>query len=43
MQASYSKIQQADVLVLANSIYWLTFSAQLKTRIDRWYTFQPIR
>jgi multimeric flavodoxin WrbA len=43
MQALYSKIQQADVLVLASPIYWFTFSAQLKTCIDRWYAFQPIR
>ncbi len=43
MQALYPKIQKADALVLASPIYWFTFSAQLKTCIDRWYAFQPIR
>ena len=39
MQALYPKIQKANALVLASPIYWFTFSAQLKTCIDRWYAF----
>ncbi len=37
MQTLYPKIIAADALVLASPIYWSTFSAQLKTCIDRWY------
>jgi multimeric flavodoxin WrbA len=28
---------QAEAIVLASPIYWFTYSAQLKTCIDRWY------
>lgn len=37
MQTLYPKIVAADALVLASPIYWFTYSAQLKTCIDRWY------
>ena len=37
MQALYPKILAADALVFASPIYWFTYSAQLKTCIDRWY------
>ena len=37
MQAIYPKMLAADALVLASPIYWFTYSAQLKTCIDRWY------
>jgi multimeric flavodoxin WrbA len=37
MQALYPKLLAADAVVLASPIYWFTYSAQLKTCIDRWY------
>lgn len=37
MQPIYSKIMAVDALVLASPIYWFTYTAQLKTCIDRWY------
>jgi len=37
MQKLYPKLLAADAIVLASPIYWFTFSAQLKTCIDRWY------
>ena len=37
MQGLYPKLLGADALVLASPIYWGTYSAQLKTCIDRWY------
>jgi multimeric flavodoxin WrbA len=37
MQEIYPKILEADAIVLASPVYWFTFSAQLKTCIDRWY------
>ena len=37
MQPLYAKLLAADALVLASPIYWFTYSAQLKTCIDRWY------
>jgi multimeric flavodoxin WrbA len=37
MQPLYAKLLAADALVLASPIYWFTYSAQLKTFIDRWY------
>ena len=37
MQALYPKLLAADALILASPIYWFTYSAQLKTCIDRWY------
>lgn len=37
MQNLYPKLLAADAIVLASPIYWFTFSAQLKTCIDRWY------
>lgn len=40
MQVLYPKLRQADAIVLASPIYWFTFSAQLKTCIDRWYAFE---
>ena len=40
MQILYPKLRQADGIVLASPIYWFTFSAQLKTCIDRWYAFE---
>jgi multimeric flavodoxin WrbA len=44
MQPLYAKLLSADALVLASPIYWFTYSAQLKTCIDRWYAlwnFKP--
>ncbi len=38
MQILYPKLIDADAIVLASPIYWFTFSAQLKTCIDRWYS-----
>ncbi len=37
MQALYPKLLKAEAIVLASPIYWFTYSAQLKTCIDRWY------
>ena len=37
MQPIYPKLLAADALVLASPIYWFTYSAQLKTCIDRMY------
>jgi len=37
MQMLYPKLLAADALVLSSPIYWFTYSAQLKTCIDRWY------
>ena len=40
MQPLYTKLAEADAIVLASPIYWFTFTAQLKLCIDRWYGFQ---
>jgi multimeric flavodoxin WrbA len=37
MQTLYTKLPEADGLILASPIYWFTYSAQLKICIDRWY------
>lgn len=37
MQSLYPLLLAADALVLSSPIYWFTYSAQLKTCIDRWY------
>ena len=37
MQALYPKLLAAEAIVFASPIYWFTYSAQLKTCIDRWY------
>jgi multimeric flavodoxin WrbA len=37
MQDLSPKVSNADGLILASPIYWYTYSAQLKTCIDRWY------
>lgn len=37
MQTLYPKLLAADAVVLASPVYWFTYSAQLKTCIDRWY------
>jgi len=37
MQDLYPKLAAASAVVLASPIYWFTYSAQLKTCIDRWY------
>jgi multimeric flavodoxin WrbA len=37
MQALYPKLAAASAVLLASPIYWFTYSAQLKTCIDRWY------
>ena len=37
MQALYDSVQEADVIVLATPLYFLTVSAQLKAFIDRLY------
>lgn len=37
MQKLYPKLLTADAIILASPIYWFTYTAQLKTFIDRWY------
>lgn len=37
MHTLYPKLSAADAVVLASPVYWFTFTAQLKTCIDRWY------
>lgn len=37
MQTLYPKLLAADAILLASPIYWFTYTAQLKTFIDRWY------
>jgi multimeric flavodoxin WrbA len=37
MEVLYSKLRQADALVIASPIYWFTVSAQTKLFMDRWY------
>ena len=44
MQPIYTRLLAADAVVLASPIYWFTYTAQLKTCIDRWYAlwnFKP--
>ena len=40
MNLIYPKLAAAQAILLASPVYWFTFSAQLKTCIDRWYGFQ---
>jgi multimeric flavodoxin WrbA len=40
MNRIYPKLAAADAIILASPVYWFTFSAQLKSCIDRWYAFQ---
>lgn len=40
MQEIFPKLIEADAIILASPIYWFTFTAQLKTCIDRWYSLQ---
>ncbi|HWQ46827.1 MAG TPA: flavodoxin family protein [Longilinea sp.] len=40
MREIFPKLIEADAIVLASPIYWFTFTAQLKTCIDRWYSLQ---
>ena len=37
MQELYTKLREADALVIATPIYYFTISAQTKLFIDRWY------
>jgi multimeric flavodoxin WrbA len=37
MQGLYPKLRAADAIVFASPIYWFTYTAQLKTCIDRFY------
>lgn len=37
MQGLYPKLKAADTVVFASPIYWFTYTAQLKTCIDRFY------
>jgi multimeric flavodoxin WrbA len=37
MQMLYPKLLVADAFILSSPIYWFTYSAQLKTCVDRWY------
>jgi len=37
MQGLYTKLEEAHAIVLASPVYWFTYSAQLKTCIDRLY------
>lgn len=40
MNIIYPRLTAADAIIFATSIYWFTYSAQLKLCIDRWYAFQ---
>ena len=37
MNPLYSKLRQADAIVMATPVYWFTVSAQTKLFMDRWY------
>ncbi len=37
MEMLYPKLREADVLIIASPVYWLTFSSQTKVFMDRWY------
>jgi len=37
MAPLYSKLRQADAIVIATPVYWFTVSAQTKLFMDRWY------
>ena len=37
MAAVYSKLREADGIVIATPVYWFTVSAQTKLFMDRWY------
>jgi multimeric flavodoxin WrbA len=43
MQTLYPKLLAADAVVLASLVYWFTYSAQLKTCIDRWYALWNLK
>jgi multimeric flavodoxin WrbA len=37
MTPLYSKLREADAIVMASPVYWFTVSAQTKVFMDRWY------
>ncbi len=37
MQLLYPKLREAEALIIASPVYWLTFSSQTKVFMDRWY------
>ena len=37
MAPLYSKLRQAEAIVIATPVYWFTVSAQTKLFMDRWY------
>lgn len=37
MKPLYSKLRQADAILIATPVYWFTVSAQTKLFMDRWY------
>jgi multimeric flavodoxin WrbA len=43
MQQIYPVIKSADAIVYASAIYWFTYTAQLKTAIDRLYVFESAK
>jgi multimeric flavodoxin WrbA len=43
MRTISPKLLAADAVVLASPVYWFTFTAQLKTCIDRWYALWNAR
>lgn len=41
MQAIYEKLMQADVIVFASPVYFYSWTAQMKTILDRTYALEP--
>ena len=37
MQILYSKLREADAIVMASPVYWFSLSGQTKVFMDRWY------
>jgi len=40
MQPLYTRMVEADAILIASPIYWFTMTAQTKLFIDRWYALQ---
>ena len=43
MQMLYSKLREADSILIASPVYWFTISAQTKLFIDRWYGLESAK
>jgi multimeric flavodoxin WrbA len=43
MQLLYPRLIDAGAVLLASPIYWFTYTAQLKTCIDRWYALWNLK